>query len=128
MCTDVLSSWLKSPDSPRKGQRVDMRIDGQSSWAKITRIVHGKGQRVDMWVGTPLCLPGGWESEWVWVMSECLVQHDDAWVEVRWPGLSPVTFPATFPATFPVDHFAPKIKFSRLCGLGLVSSVFQLLF
>ncbi|WZZ77069.1 hypothetical protein YC2023_097669 [Brassica napus] len=52
-------------------------------------------------------------------MSECLVQHDDAWVEVRWPGLSPVTFPATFPATFPVDHFAPKIKFSRLCGLGL---------
>ncbi|KAF3609869.1 hypothetical protein DY000_02047644 [Brassica cretica] len=89
---------------------------------------HAKNQIQIRRVGTPLCLPGGWESEWVWVMSECLVQHDDAWVEVRWPGLSPVTFPATFPATFPVDRFAPKIKFSRLCGLGLVSSVFQLLF
>ena len=25
-----------------------MRTDGQSSWAKIIRIVHGKGQRADM--------------------------------------------------------------------------------
>ena len=43
-------------------------------------------------------------------------------------GLSPVNFPGTFPANFPVDRFAPDFKFSRLHGLGLVSSVFQLLF
>ncbi|KAL0744965.1 hypothetical protein Bca101_100910 [Brassica carinata] len=44
-------------------------------------------------------------------MSACLVQHDDAWVEVRWRDCLG-DFSATFPATFPVDHFAPKIKFS----------------
>ncbi|KAG5374262.1 hypothetical protein IGI04_042426, partial [Brassica rapa subsp. trilocularis] len=43
-------------------------------------------------------------------------------------GLSPVNFPGTFPANFLVDRFAPNFKFSRLHGLGLVSSVFQLLF
>jgi hypothetical protein len=43
-------------------------------------------------------------------------------------GLSPVNFPGTFLANFPVDRFAPNFKFSRLHGLRLVSSVFQLLF
>ncbi|KAG5375458.1 hypothetical protein IGI04_040054 [Brassica rapa subsp. trilocularis] len=41
-------------------------------------------------------------------------------------GLSPVNFPGTFPANFLVDRFAPNFKFSRLHGLGLVSSVFQM--
>lgn len=44
---------------------------------------------------------------------------------VRPPGLPPATFPATFPARFRRAFFVP---FSRLCGLGLVSPVFFLLF
>ncbi|WZY99854.1 hypothetical protein YC2023_072183 [Brassica napus] len=43
-------------------------------------------------------------------------------------GLSPVNFLVTFPANFQADRFAPNFKFSLLCGLGLVPSVFQLLF
>jgi len=46
-------------------------------------------------------------------------------------GVSPVTTPATFPATIPatfLDDFAPDMKFSRLGGLALVSSVFHRLY
>ncbi|KAL0642086.1 hypothetical protein Bca4012_103031 [Brassica carinata] len=69
---DLIEPASLSKDSPRKGQRVDMCTNGQSSWAKITQTVHAdfpsvhscsldgqsswlkspnsprKGQRVDM--------------------------------------------------------------------------------
>ncbi|KAL0641958.1 hypothetical protein Bca4012_103854 [Brassica carinata] len=58
---------------------------------------------------------------------ECLVQHDDAWVEVRWPDCLR-DFSATFPRLFPWTILPLKSNFRALCGLGLVSSAFQLLF
>ncbi|CAN6803547.1 unnamed protein product, partial [Brassica oleracea] len=43
------SSWANITRTVHgKGQRADMCTDVLSSWAKITRTVHGKGQRADM--------------------------------------------------------------------------------
>ncbi|CAN6907199.1 unnamed protein product, partial [Brassica oleracea] len=45
MCTDVLSSWAKITRTVHgKGQRADMLLVGENH----PRIVHGKGQRADM--------------------------------------------------------------------------------
>ncbi|KAL0745253.1 hypothetical protein Bca101_102259 [Brassica carinata] len=74
-------------------------------------------------VGTSWPAWKGGSSERYGLTSQCLVQH-----ETRSDGLTVRShFPTAFPATFPVDHFAPDIEFSRFCGLGLVSSVFQLI-
>ncbi|KAG5400750.1 hypothetical protein IGI04_015357 [Brassica rapa subsp. trilocularis] len=76
-------------------------------------------------VGTPLSLPSVPKG----VCSVGLLCPTLSMAGLRsMAGLSPVNFLVTFPANFPADCFAPNFKFSRLCGLCLVSSVFQLLF
>ncbi|KAL0640918.1 hypothetical protein Bca4012_103337 [Brassica carinata] len=72
----------------------------------------------------PLACLEGWVVRTVWVNVPVLGAARN---EVRWVDSPGHIFPTAFPATFPVDHFAPDIEFSRFCGLGLVSSVFQLI-
>ncbi|CAG7871040.1 unnamed protein product [Brassica rapa] len=47
------------PNSPREGPACGVQEPTQPTWAKITRTVHGKGQRADMCTdGRPLCADG----------------------------------------------------------------------
>ncbi|KAL0641033.1 hypothetical protein Bca4012_103054 [Brassica carinata] len=65
----------------------------------------------------------GGSSERYGLTPQCLVQH-----ETRSDGLTvPVTFFRRLFRNFSVDHFAPTSNFRASRGLGLVSSVFQLI-
>ncbi|KAG5412917.1 hypothetical protein IGI04_000484 [Brassica rapa subsp. trilocularis] len=150
VCTDGHTDTHGQPQTPRgpkspeqSTERADMCTDGQPDVLCVLTDGHGR----------PVCADGRprTSSDVLCVLTDThgrtllsLLPPSTRTVRVRsvglfgptlsraglrsMAGLSPVNFPGTFPANFPVDRFAPNFKFSLLHGLGLVSSVFQLLF
>ncbi|KAF2599912.1 hypothetical protein F2Q68_00011620 [Brassica cretica] len=141
MCTDGQSTDVLCALKDSHGRSVcyDGQLrTSQPTWAKITRTVHGKGQhaeskdqRADMctdgqpWTGRhssePTLSPKGYGSVGLLgaTLSMVGLRSDGRTVSGEFSGIL---------VNFPADSFAPNLKFSRLCGFGLVSSVFELLF